>query len=81
MEAKYICGELPAAMGTCYGAIVFPNYMSHAQVARLLGVKPASAGMCRKDSEGNWYCFGYSQTLGLRASGEDEKYLNRLGSD
>lgn len=81
MEAKYICAELPAAMGSCYGAVVFPSFMSHAEMARSLGVKPQSAGMCRRDAEGRWYGYGHSQTLGVGWKENDDLQLNILGND
>ena len=80
MEAKYICGELPAAFGTCYGAIIFPNFMGHDEVAWALGVKPTSAGMCRQDDYGRWCAYGRSQSLNLDSNPEqDEKQLEKLG--
>lgn len=80
MEAKYICGELPAAMGSCYGAIIFPVFMDHAQTARALGVEPTSAGMCLRDAEGKWSAYGKSQSLGIASKDGDEKHLNALGN-
>ena len=79
MEAKYICAELPAAVGSCFGAVIFPNFMGHDEVARALRVKPTSAGMCQRDADGQWYCFGRSMTLGLDSKPDDEVQLNRMG--
>lgn len=81
MEAKYICGELPAVIGTCYGAMIFPSFMNHKEVAQALNVKVVSAGQCRKDSDGKWYGYGYSQSLGLRHQDSDDAQLNRLGDE
>ena len=81
MEAKYICAELPAAMGTCFGAVIFPNFMAHSDVARGLGVKPTSAGMCRRDADGKWYGYGHSSSLGVAYMNGDNDQLNKLGAE
>jgi hypothetical protein len=81
MEAKYICAELPAALGSCYGAVVFPAFMEHKAVARALQVEPTSAGMCRKDANGKWYCYGQSLSLKLMSLEDDWKQLNKLGAE
>lgn len=81
MEAKYICAELSSAAGTCFGAIIFPSFMSHAVVARKLGIKAKHAGMCRRDSDG-WHCYGESVTLQVRSDPDDDaSLLNRMGMD
>ena len=80
MEAKYICGELPAAVGTCYGAVIFPAFMSHAEVARALRIKPTSAGMCRTDDNG-WIAYGESTSLRVASKPDDERQLDKLGRD
>lgn len=81
MEAKYICAELPAAMGTCYGAIIFPSFMAHADVAKALHLEVQSAGMCRLDADGKWYGYGHSQTLKVGHQPSDDLQLNKLGTE
>ena len=78
MEAKYIVGELPAAMGTCYGGIIFPAFMDHSQVAKALRIEATGAGMCYFNGE-KWVCHGKSQSLDLESHEDDEKQLNKLG--
>lgn len=79
MDTKYICGELPAAVGTCYGGIVFPGFMTHADVARHLGVVATSAGFCYVGARGIGVCYGKSVSLNVESKESDAEQLNRLG--
>ena len=79
MEAKYICAELPAAIGHCYGAIIFPVFMDHSYIAKSLNVKPTSAGMCQLTDK-KWYGYGHSQSLGVAYMNGDNDQLNKLGA-
>ena len=83
MKTKYIVGELPSAMGTVLGGIAFPEFVNHADMAKMFN-SVESAGFLSlgpdidKDCGINVVCYGESIGLKLKADPErDAKIMRR----
>ena len=74
-EAKYIIFEVAGITS----AIVFPNHIVHADMARALGArgKVSGAGFCLVDDSG-YNCYGESTSLNVKSNYSlDSNILNK----
>ena len=76
-EFKYICGEFPSDTGKLEGAVVFPKWMIHSEVARNLRGKINGAGFFYI-VDGEVSVFGRSESLNIDSRPEDSKHLARV---
>lgn len=60
--------------------IIFPDTRKHKYIAKVLGIKPVSAGSIKIDSS-TCHCSGYSESLHVKSREEvDDKVLKRFTS-
>ncbi len=85
METKYIVGEIPGDLGfRTLGAIIFPAFMNHAEVAFKLNIEVVSAGFVQiRSSVGNGKtiinCYGKSSSCNVESNPErDNKLIAKL---
>lgn len=71
-KAKYIIAEVNG-LPTPF---VFPEWVTHANVAMLLNVKPVAAGFTHI-AEDKFVCYGDSVSLKIGARAEDSSILTR----
>ena len=57
--------------------IIFPSYIQHDRMARMIGAKPITAGFVKIQS-GKIVCFGSSISLKLMSDPEDNFYFKDL---
>lgn len=57
--------------------IIFPNTLTHADVARYTGGMVTSAGFCSKNPNG-WDCWGRSESCNVNSTAEDHLLLDKV---
>jgi hypothetical protein len=69
MQMKYVMIE-------DYYPVLFHETLVHRDM-RCAG-KITSAGFCQQDAEGNWFCYGRSESLNMDISPKDANIINRF---
>lgn len=74
-EAKYI--KFEEKYGNTY-IVIFPNFITHFDMAQKMRDAAISAGFVRIDDAGNAVCYGESTSLELKSEDEDSALANRM---
>lgn len=74
-KAKYIIGRIG---GMSLTPVVFPEYLTHADIARdLRATDITGAGFVKIGADGKFYCWGESVSLKVKSHDNDSDIMNR----
>ena len=78
-SCKYVVMEVNNDGNTRHDIFLFPSSVVHKTVARKMRGTPVSAGFVSKNREnGELFCTGYSESLGLKSDKADNILLKAL---